>query len=183
MTTASANRIRSVLSSRYPFTVYLFSSIFFAKIMAPPSSLFFFLNDPAPPEISTLPLPAALPFCVTRRRRPPTRRVSSHNSTARSVFNKVHAESSDTVRSYNGRLKFARRRFMLSTAAAALPPVSAASASMRRISQPLERRTCAAVVADFASGQKGTDPPNLATPASPLIPVLSHFARASFVVR
>src|SRR2546430_3903265 len=32
-----------------------------------------------------------------------------------------------------------RSRFMLSTAAAALPPVSAASASMRRISQPLER--------------------------------------------
>src|SRR2546430_10806951 len=62
MTTASANRIRSVLSSRYPFTVYLFSSIFFAKIMAPPSFLFFFFNDPAPPEISTLPLPAALPF-------------------------------------------------------------------------------------------------------------------------
>src|SRR2546429_7586901 len=31
----------------------------------PPSPLFFFfLNDPAPPEISPLPLPAALPICA-----------------------------------------------------------------------------------------------------------------------
>src|SRR2546428_12361236 len=28
-----------------------------------PSFFFFFLNDPAPPEISPFPLPAALPFC------------------------------------------------------------------------------------------------------------------------
>src|SRR2546427_3573713 len=38
----------------------------------PASSVFFFLNDRAPPEISPLPLPAALPIYI---RLPPLRRI------------------------------------------------------------------------------------------------------------
>src|SRR5207302_3200204 len=63
-----------------------------------------------------------------------------------SLFKRDHAESTETVRSYSGRLRFARRRFMLSTAVAASPLTSAASAAINRISQPLESRTGADVV-------------------------------------
>src|SRR2546429_7260197 len=45
------------------------------RIYSLESSLFFFLNDPATPEISPLPLPAALPICVEQDvplRRAPT---------------------------------------------------------------------------------------------------------------
>src|SRR3989454_7446747 len=38
---------------------------------------FFFLNDPAPPEISPLPLPDALPIPPARRTRPAPRRTPS----------------------------------------------------------------------------------------------------------
>src|SRR3989441_6723251 len=47
MTLYRRRRIRRVLLSRTP---------------TPPSALFFFLNDPATPEISSLPLPDALPI-------------------------------------------------------------------------------------------------------------------------
>src|SRR5256885_8119971 len=52
--------------------VYLFYNVFFCLyfcgfffikfLLLPCFSFFFFFNDPAPPEISPLPLPAALPF-------------------------------------------------------------------------------------------------------------------------
>src|SRR2546430_14833899 len=44
------------------------------KFLRPPFlSLFFFLNDAAPPEISPLPLPAALPICDRPGARDPPR--------------------------------------------------------------------------------------------------------------
>src|SRR5260370_32445203 len=48
---------------------HFFYFIFFFYIFTSDSlfSLFFFLNDPAPPEISPLPLHAALPICGHRR--------------------------------------------------------------------------------------------------------------------
>ena len=77
----------------------------------------------------------------------------------------------------------ARRRSILARAVAVSPPTSAASASSRRISHPLASRTGAVVAVYFASGQKGTNPPNRATAASPLSPVESHFTRGSRVAR
>src|SRR5256885_2884691 len=55
---------------------------------------FFFLNDPAPPEISPLPLPAALPTPAIRQERPhtqphlPIRAIANHHRLA--ALRQVH---------------------------------------------------------------------------------------------
>src|SRR5256885_11036296 len=58
----------------------------FIKVGPPPHSqygLFFFLKDPAPPEIYPFPLPAALPICVMSARPNPARSPGSAAGTGR----------------------------------------------------------------------------------------------------
>src|SRR5256885_4414863 len=63
MTTSNLRRIPVTycdwLTSAWNCTSHIFPS----GTSLPPTSFFFFLNNPAPPEISTLPLPDALPIC------------------------------------------------------------------------------------------------------------------------
>src|SRR2546421_318214 len=65
-------RLRDDLRSRYERQSGVEEHVLFLFVITPllPTSIFFFLNDPPPPEISPLPLPAALPIPPTASRSP-----------------------------------------------------------------------------------------------------------------